>query len=227
VSGAPGGDADHGAIRAHEPASLVDALGDAGALETAADLAEGPLDALLGLEGAVREVPILGSVVGGIRAIRAGRDFLLARKIAAFLGETGKETTEAERQAFLVRLASDGKFKDRVVSNLWIMLERLDDIAKATFLSRAFAGYVRNLYSYEVFLALVAALDRCLISDLTKLSPFAGLSSDYPADALGRLTGCGLMRQAPILDTPGALRGIDPKTGKKHVGGFDVKSRVN
>lgn len=52
--------------------------------DAAAELAEAGIDQLLE-DGFLRDVPVLGSVLGTIRAAGRVRDFLLAKKLGRFL----------------------------------------------------------------------------------------------------------------------------------------------
>lgn len=177
--------------------SIIEALGDAGAIDAASDLAEIGLDELiekLTEEEFLKDIPVFGSLVKLFRAGVGVQGYLLSRKIGRFLRNLA-DIPEDTRREFVGRLNADPKHKKKVVDQLLLTLERLDDLDKSVLYARAFEGYILGQVDYDEFRMLGAAIDRCLISDLSSL-----VSSDhvarYPADVATRLMGCGFLSVA-------------------------------
>src|SRR5262245_2743357 len=100
-------------LEGSDPAeSLIGAVADQNAIDVAADVAEIALDSFLS-ESVLREIPILGTLVGLSRAGIGIRDRLFARKIAQFLKEIGEVPSET-REAFVTRLDQDPGFRRKV-----------------------------------------------------------------------------------------------------------------
>lgn len=124
-----------------------------------ANLGEVVLDHVAFNEGTLREVPLLGTLVAIWKSGRAIHDGIIARKVVRFLCEPAK-VTEAQRRAFLLKMAGDEDYTRRVADNLMLWLDALDDMQKATWLGRAFAAMVREEITREEFLRLSSAIRR-------------------------------------------------------------------
>ncbi len=84
-------------------------------------------------------------------------------------------------------------------------LDKLDDIAKAPLLARAFARYMQGEFDFSTFQRLAAAVDRCLIEDfaelehLTKPKPLDNYVGDMLVSA-----GLVILHGFPGIRGPGA-----------------------
>ena len=129
------------------------------------DTFEYGLDALLE-EGTLRDVPVLGSALGAYRSGRAVRDYLFVRKLYRFLNEL--DGLDEEEIAAMKERLENAKESKRVGEQLLLLLDRMDDFDKPTFLARAFLAYLRGRIAYEDFGRIGRAVDRAFADDLKR-----------------------------------------------------------
>lgn len=154
------------------------------------ELGESIIDSALDDE-LLRNIPVLGSIVGLARAGLGIRDRLFIHKLSRLLRELD-DIPSQQRSEFVERLSDDVKFRDRVLSHLILLLDRLDAIEKATLLGNAFRAYVLKEVSFEDFSRLAAAIDHAHIVDLRKLASTEADANiqeswTFPLAALGLL----------------------------------------
>lgn len=147
---------------------LVQAGDEAAGLLTG--LGEIALDSFL-VNGVIKELPILGSIMGLIKGTLAIRDHAFIRKLALFVLESSGVSEKAKKD-FLERLSSDPEFKRSTATHLAIVLDRFDALEKAGILGRIFAAFVEGKITQAQFRRLSAALDRVLVEDLAVLRDF-------------------------------------------------------
>ena len=149
--------------------ALVSSLVKPNLIELGADLAEVGLDQFLA-QGALRDIPVLGTLLELYRTVGIVRDRVFANKVVRFLAGLGEIPIE-ERERFL-KGHEDPPEKRRLGEALVLLLDRLDDMDKPEALSRLFGGYVRGQYDLETFRRLAAALDQVPLSALSHLERF-------------------------------------------------------
>jgi hypothetical protein len=160
-----------------------------------ASLAEAGIDQLL-QDGFLRDVPILGSVVGVIRTAGTIRDLLLAKKLGRFLSVL-QSVPQAERQAFHDSLA-DRAERNRVGEALLLLLDRLDDMDKPELIGRLFRAFIRSEIDRETFQLMATAVDRLFMPHLAELASFYSSGSakvrKKPVDVYQALAFAGLVQ---------------------------------
>lgn len=165
--------------------------------DAAVNLGEAGLDQLVDA-GFLRDVPVLGSAVGFIRAAGSIRDLLLAKKLGRFLSQL-HQVPLVDREEFVASLVSRHE-RHRIGEALILLLDRLDDMAKPELLGLCFSAYVRGQIDRSQFDRLAAAIDRLLIVHLSALAAFYTADrqelKDHPvgSDVLQALANCGLVR---------------------------------
>lgn len=165
--------------------------------DSVANLAEAGIDQLM-QGGFLRDVPVLGTVLGTLRAAGAIRDLLLARKLGRFLVVL-QEVPIDERSNFCSSL-KDADERQRVGEALLLMLDRLDDMEKPDLLARCFGAFVQGFIDRTTFQQLSAAVDRLLMVHLQDLCRFYRSSkgdlqtSPLSLDVLQALSFTGLIR---------------------------------
>ena len=165
-------------------------VGGPGLADPLVELGESIIDSALD-DDLLRHIPVLGSIVGLARAGLCIRDRLFIRKLGRLLRKLD-DIPSQQRSEFVERLSDDVKFRDRVLSHLILLLDRLDEIEKATLLGNAFRAYVLKEVSFEDFSRLAAAIDHAHIVDLRKLASTEDDASiqeswTFPLAALGLL----------------------------------------
>ena len=181
---------------------LLSTLRSSRAFDVAVGLGEVGLDRLLE-EGALRDIPILGSAVGLAQAHAGIKTIFLAKKITLFLIEFAG-VPEEERIQFAERIEGDCNFRGKAGEQVLLILDRLDDVEKASLVAKAFTAYLRNEITYPDLKGMVLAIDRCLIDDLIVLREEEARTS-YVPEIGTRLMSCGVLQQdmIPILGADG------------------------
>jgi hypothetical protein len=151
------------------------------------------------LPSAVRDLPVVGALVGLIRTGLSVRDYILARKLAKFLGELASVPDDSRRD-FIGEMHSDPEKAREVGEHLILVLDRLDDIAKAILLARAFKAFLLRRIDQPLFEKLASALDRASKSSFVRLASFYSSEPPPPGkeiegfDELQDLANAGLVR---------------------------------
>ena len=182
--------------------SLLHTVADGGAVDAFANFGEVAIDSLLD-EGVVRDVPIVGTLVGLARTGLAVRDRLFLRKVWRFMIEQ-RSFSARERGEFKQKLVEDPEHRKKVGETLFVLLDRLDDLAKSTLVGRAFAAYLRGDVDFLNFQRLAKAIDRViLIEDLNELSGWADdLIGQLPSAVGLSLQGAGLVEPRSVPNAP-------------------------
>lgn len=169
--------------------SLLSVIGKAGGTDLLTSAAEMSLDSALE-NGLIKDIPVVGTVAKLYSVAIATQGYIFTKKIRKFLLELSKISWDA-REAFAKRLDTDPEQRERTSEVLITLLDKLDDIQKASYLARAFSGYIKEKYDFTTFQRLGVAIDRCFLFDLhnlRKLENAIGLDG-YVGDML---VGAGL-----------------------------------
>lgn len=136
----------------------------------ATNIGEVALDCFL-KDGPVREIPVIGSLLGLFRGYRSVRDQVFVLKLARFILFSPSIEPE-KRRKFKERLAQDKEFARDTATHLTLVLERLDAIEKAFLLARIFGSLIEGRIDESQMRRLSTALDRALVADLFALRDF-------------------------------------------------------
>ena len=150
--------------------TLTDTLKNSELRSLAPDLAELPLDSVLP-PGVLRDIPILRTLDAIWKTSRTVRDHIFARKLLKFL-RTLADIPPDCRRTMVEKLEADEQFGKRVGEQIIVLLDRLDDIEKATLIGRAFKAYCEGHFNAETLQRLNFAIDRVMLPDLARLDDF-------------------------------------------------------
>jgi hypothetical protein len=139
-------------------------------IKISSDLFEVGLDTFLE-DGILKDIPIIGTIVGLTKAGIGIRDKLFAKKILKFLFEI-KDIPFEERKDFIEKINSDPSYATKVGESILLIIDKLDDFKKAELIGKLFVYSVNGTIDYETFLRLSIIIERCFISDLSKLKLF-------------------------------------------------------
>lgn len=140
--------------------SLADLLGN---------ISETVLDSVIE-SGTLRDIPIIGTITGVMKAGRDIRTTLFLRKVAVFLKEMS-QTSPEERQKFVAQF--DGEEKQHEFGQAILMLlDRSEDITKPRLIAKIISAHIQGNIAYSKAMRLCAIIDRCYTQDLTLLLEF-------------------------------------------------------
>lgn len=147
-------------IRSVATESVADLIGNIS--ETALDVA---------LEsGILKDIPIVGSIIGAMKAGRDIRNNIFLKKIGIFLSELSKNTQE-DKEAFISKFDTEEK-KNEFGEAVMLLLERADDMNKPVLIARVVSAHIRGHVSYKKSMRLCAIIGRCYTLDLELLKGF-------------------------------------------------------
>jgi len=120
-------------------------------------------------EGALKDAPMLGTVVKICTMTKTIRDHLFMRKVLDFL-RACPQFNDLEKMGFAREHLSDPEKIKKLGDTMVLILDKLDDLEKAEILAKLFAALVRKHIDYSDFRRLAAGVDRAFIEDLKILA---------------------------------------------------------
>jgi len=160
------------------------------------------LDAILN-DGLLKEVPVIGTLVGFAKAGRSIRDMLLLKKLLEFLRGVGRVAPE-KRRAVLEEI-KDPKKKARLGQNTLLLLDRIADIDKPRLMANAFRAFLERKINLGTLERLYHALDHLNVRLIGEMELVYGDDAAYrqlqeqaqylpQSEERQQLALCGLMR---------------------------------
>jgi len=147
--------------------SLIETIKSSELPEIGQDITEVALDSLLN-DGALKDIPIISTIVGTSKTIRAIRDYFLIRKIWSFL-QGIKGIGKKEKSKFIKDMKGDKKHSREVGEKLIMLLDRLDDLSKPEMIAKLFKAHLKNKITLNDFFRFSSIIERVFINDLTGL----------------------------------------------------------
>ncbi|WP_082091346.1 hypothetical protein [Paracidovorax citrulli] len=129
--------------------------------------------------GALKDIPLVNTVVGVVNIAGSVREQLLAKKILHFLVRLS-EVPQAERIAMTERLNGDDKFAGRAGAVVIEMLDRMESDIKPELAAKSFGAYARGVISFEELRRLLVALERIPSFDICRLDEFSRTTVENP-----------------------------------------------
>ena len=152
------------------------------------DLAETFTDSMLE-DGILKDIPIIGTIVGLSKFGINVRDRLFLKKVITFLLEL-KDIPSIERIKMISEIDNDPKYKIKIGEKLLYILDKCEDHEKAKLTSILFKSYIREQINYADFLKSAKVIENCFMEDLKNFiqSDWTDLSIEESAEYLN----CGL-----------------------------------
>lgn len=144
-----------------------------GNLEFVGDIGEIIIDAAIN-DGILKEIPVLGTLVGVGRCMKNVYDIRFAKKLIAFLIPI-KDVSSEERTTAIHKWEQDENYRGKVGDTLLGMIERCDDIVKADWLSKLFYELVLKRNYSRLFMRAEKALSSLSVMDM---QAFLNMPSD-------------------------------------------------
>lgn len=135
-----------------------------GNLSAVGDVAEVMIDTALE-DGVLKDLPIIGAIVGVGKCFRNVVDILFTKKLLAFLWGIKDVDTKTRKEA-IVKWESDERYRTRVGETLLNMINRCDDTQKALWLSKLFYNLILKHGYTDVFLRAEKTLSILSVADV-------------------------------------------------------------
>lgn len=133
------------------------------ALNLSLDYSEVALDSIL-KDGVLKDLPIIGTVLGLYRMGYSLKERHTIKKILAFLN-CMNDISGDEKEKFVDRLNDEDK-NGELFEKLLITLDRLDDTIKAEMIGNLFRMYIMDVIDRQMFLRCSNIIEKAFVSDL-------------------------------------------------------------
>ena len=119
-------------------------------------------------EGALKDIPIIGSVVGIFSALGSVKDLIFSSKLVRFLNELSEVPLE-KRQAMIKKLNADENFAGKTGTALIEILDRMESEIKPELAAKCFAVYAEGDLSFIELRRMLFALEKVPPFEIAKL----------------------------------------------------------
>lgn len=119
--------------------------------------------------GALKEIPAFKCLAMIFTGLSSYRDQLLVQKLLRFLYQL-RDIPVQERETFSAQLDQDPAKRDRIGEQLFLLIDRHDDIDKPSLLGLVWREYLRGEVSTYQFERLARAIDRVHLPHIAHVS---------------------------------------------------------
>jgi hypothetical protein len=110
---------------------------------------------------AVKEIPIVKSIVGTIKMAFSVNDFFFAKKLLTFIQRVNKRSIDAKtKDKFHDKIHLDSSFKKKVTEQTMVFIDRHVIVNKTKVLAELFTAFVEEKISFEEYTSLAISLER-------------------------------------------------------------------
>jgi hypothetical protein len=146
--------------------SFEETLKDSDLLNVTIELAETFSDTLLE-DGILKDIPIIGSIVGLTKAVISINDRLLIKKLIYFISEFN-DIDQEKRNKLISGIDNSEKEQIKLGEKLLYIIDKSDDHITARYIAILFRAFLNEELSYSEFLRCSAIIQKMLIQDLEK-----------------------------------------------------------
>lgn len=144
--------------------SFNETLADSDLQNVTSDLAETFTDTLLN-DGLLKDIPILGTIIGLTKVSINLNERLLIKKLIYFLSEL-KDIEPEKRQKLINKIDSSEKHKINVGEKLLYIIDKCDDHIIAKYTAKLFSSLLNEEISYAEFLRGSTIIQKLFLLDL-------------------------------------------------------------
>lgn len=129
-------------------------------IDLSVDYSEIYIDDLIENE-ALKEIPLVKSVIGVIKAGISINQFWFAKKLLTFIQEFNSKTIDPEKkEKFQRRIEEDDKFRKKVTEQTMVFIEKHIVLTKTKISAKLFSAFVEEEISFEEFIALNISVEK-------------------------------------------------------------------
>lgn len=144
--------------------SLESTLKDTDLQSVTIDLAETFTDSFLH-DGILKEIPIIGTIVGLGKTGLKIKDQLFLKKIIYFINEI-KNIPAEKREAIITKIDESEQFRIKIGEKLMYIIDKTDDHEKSQTIGRLFKAFLEEKIDYDSFLRCALIVEKTMIDDL-------------------------------------------------------------
>lgn len=146
--------------------SFEKTLKDSDLQNVTTSLSEVALDSLME-DGIIKDIPVIGTIVGAGKVALGIRERLFLKKIIYFISEL-KTISITKRLRMIEEIDSSQKYRIKVGEKLLYIIEKCDDYEKSQIVARLFSAFIEEIITYDEFLRSASVVERIITEDLMK-----------------------------------------------------------
>lgn len=147
--------------------SFEDTLKDADLQNVTTDLAESFSDTLLS-DGILKDIPIIGTIIGLTKTTLSLKDRLLIKKLVYFISEL-KDINQEKRRELISQIDNSGKEKIKIGEKLLYIVDRAEDHIIAKYIAILFKAFLKEAITYQQFLRGATIIQNLISQDIEQL----------------------------------------------------------
>ncbi|AVP60506.1 MULTISPECIES: hypothetical protein [Clostridium] len=121
-------------------------------------------------ETIISKIPFIKTIYSVFKIGNSIRDIFFTKKLIIFLQEYHKQKINEEQLAkFKKMFDKDNKYKNKVIEDLLVIIDRLNIDLKSKMLAKLFRGYIEDFFDWDTFLDLSNCIERLFIMDIKML----------------------------------------------------------
>lgn len=122
-------------------------------------------------DGIFKEVPIVSTLYSVFKVGNSIKDAYFVKKVMIFLKEFESKTIEPEKlNKFKSEIDNDNEYKNKVMEQVIILLEKFDNSFKAKVYGNLFAAFVDEKFDWDNFQFLSSCIDNLFMNDFDVLN---------------------------------------------------------
>lgn len=170
--------------------NIIEVIKEKELQKVSAGIVESVIDADL-QNGLLKQIPFMSTIVGTLNAVTSIQDRLFLKKLLRFLHELSSVPLD-KRIEQIIKIEDDKKYETKVGEKLLFIINKCDDIDKASLIGKLFKVYLEDRITYDEFIACVSCIERTPLPEL--LNFIRGDWDEISTDAGGsELVAYGLM----------------------------------
>jgi len=144
--------------------SLTETLKESDLKDVGLDIAETILDSTMN-DGLLKDIPILGTIVGVGKTASKVRDMLFLKKVIYFINEV-KDISPEEREKIISQIDNSEKYRLSIGEKLLYIIDKSDDHEKTMLVGKLFSAFLKQEINYDDFLRGSSIIDKAILEDL-------------------------------------------------------------
>jgi len=170
--------------------SITETISKSDLTNLSADYGEVLIDSFL-KDGFLKEIPIIGTVLGLGKLGFAINDYIFLKKMLGFLSNI-KQVPKEKREKMIQKIESSENYQKNVGQTLLLIINKHDDFEKPKVIGKIFSAFLNEEIDYEMFLRLSNSIDRIFLPDLQVfINAYNG--GILPYEIQGQFASVGLM----------------------------------
>jgi len=175
-------------------------------------------------DGLLKDIPIIGTLVGLTKTGINIKDRLFVKKILTFLFNINNVSAE-KRTEMIEKIDANSKYKIKVGEKLLYIIDKCEDHEKAKLIGILFSAFLNKFIDYSEFLKASKVIENSLLEDIEwfVMHDFESLYIEEAADYVN----CGLFEITPISLSIEEVRALTFDKGAEYtIKGGKIETKI-